>query len=293
MRTGLAAKLLNRQNGKLVDNTFDRLYFGEGNLIAGIDESGVSDIAGPLVAACVILPKIEVHKDDLRIFEVDDSKKIHERYRKKHAEVIWQTAIGIGIGEVSPAEVDCLGRHAATRLAMFRSVLACRTTVKNKLVKPDFLLIDHAPGVYAPVSIAQKLIESGDEKSLCIAAASVVAKVYRDEIMVRLHERFPFYDWINNKGYPCEAHFQGIDSHGIQTGIHRVQRWPFRRTPNVKEETKKWKQRRQKWRQATERALGREIDGSLWTTNPPFSTASHNSNALPQTAPIIGTTLRS
>lgn len=252
-----------------MDNTFDKVYYGRGELIAGIDESGVSDIAGPLVAACVILPKIDVHSDDLRIFEVDDSKKIPEKYRKKHAEVIWQTAIGIGIGEVQPAEIDYFGKQAATRLAMLRAVVACRTTGKGKLIKPHFLLVDRAEGVKVPITIPQMHIKEGDQKSLCIAAASVVAKVYRDDIMVKLHERYPYYGWLSNKGYPCDAHFRGIDEHGVQVGIHRIKRWPFISHKAIKEEPG-WDQRRRHWRTATERALGKEL-GEPWTSKPPSS----------------------
>jgi len=84
-----------------MDNTFDKLYYDQGELIAGVDESGVSDIAGPLVAACVVLPKIDPRKDDLAIFEVQDSKVVPEKHRKRLAEIVYNMAIGIGIGIVS------------------------------------------------------------------------------------------------------------------------------------------------------------------------------------------------
>lgn len=254
-----------------MDTTFDRKYYSKGELIGGIDESGVSDIAGPLVAACVILPKIDIHRDDLRIFEVDDSKKIPEKYRKGHAEVIWQTALAIGIGEVPPAEIDFLGKEAATRLAMLRAVIACKTTSKNKPTRPHFLMVDRSDGVKVPINIPQTHIPQGDQKSLCIASASVIAKVYRDDIMVKFHEKYPYYDWINNKGYPCEAHFKGIDTHGIQIGIHRIKRWPFTPRKNQLEDRVEWGGRRKLWRVTTERALGKEIGDKLWTSNPPLS----------------------
>lgn len=249
-----------------MDNTFDKMYYPEGTLIAGLDESGVIDVAGPLVAACVILPKIDVHKDDLRIFEIDDCKKIPEKYRKKHAEVIWQTAIAIGIGEVQPAEVDYLGSAGATKLAMFRSIVACSTIAKGKTLLPDFLLVDKITNFTLPVKIKQKHIEQGDTKSLCIAAASIVAKVYRDEIMIKLHERFPYYDWISNKGYPCENHFRGIDSHGVQVGIHRVRRWPFMRNPSVKDDYIKWEKRRSQWKKITAKKMQQEIGQDIWSS---------------------------
>jgi ribonuclease HII len=253
-----------------MDNTFDKMYYHEGELIAGIDESGVSDIAGPLVAACVILPKIDVHKDDLRIFEIDDSKKIPEKYRKKHAEVIWQTAIAIGIGEVQPSEIDYLGSIGATKLAMFRSIVACSTVAKGKTIKPDLILVDKIANFAVPVRIKQKLIDQGDTKSLCIAAASVVAKVYRDEIMIKLHEKFPHYDWISNKGYPCENHFKGIDSHGVQIGLHRIKRWPFIKNPSLTEDHMHWERRRGLWKKVTSKKMQQEVGAKLWSSKPVF-----------------------
>lgn len=253
-----------------MDNTFDKMFYNEGELIAGIDESGVIDVAGPLVAACVILPKIDVQKDDLRIFEIDDSKKIPEKYRKKHAEVIWQTAIAIGIGEVHPPEIDYLGSTGATKLAMFRSIVACSTIAKGKSILPNFILVDKITNFYLPVKIRQKHIEQGDTKSLCIAAASIVAKVYRDEIMHKLHERFPYYDWASNKGYPCENHFRGLDSHGIQIGIHRTRRWPFMRNPSVKDDHIKWEKRRSQWKKVTAKMMQAEIGKDILSLKKDF-----------------------
>lgn len=249
-----------------MDNTFDKMYYSEGNLIAGLDESGVSDIAGPLVAACVILPKIDLQKDDLKIFEIDDCKKIPEKYRKRHAETIWQSALGIGIGEVQPSEIDYLGRIEAIKLAMYRAVAACRSPAKGKAVLPDLLMIDKVERMWLPIDISQKIIQGGDTKSLCIAAASIVAKVYRDDIMLRLHERFPHYDWISNKGYPCENHFRGIDSQGVQIGVHRTKRWPFKKNPKMQEDQKQWDRRRAQWRKITSRNLHKEASQDLLST---------------------------
>lgn len=256
-----------------MDNTFDKMYYNEGKFIGGIDESGVSDIAGPLVAACVILPKIDIHKDDLKIFEIDDSKKIPEKYRDKHAETIWQMAIGIGVGEVQPFEMDYLGRIDATKLAMYRAIAACKTTAKGKDIKPDHLLVDRVMlnkehHLWIPVKIDQSHIESGDTKSLCIAAASIIAKVYRDKIMIKLHERFPYYGWLSNKGYPCEDQFKGIDVHGIQIGIHRTRKWPFR-TNHTLPEDHNWGRRRNLWKKITLANLQKEANKELFLTNKP------------------------
>lgn len=252
-----------------MDNSFDKLYYHHGRHIAGVDETGVSDIAGPLIAACVILPRFEGRADDVRIFEVDDSKKIPERHRKRKAEIIWQCALGIGIGEVTPSEVDALGQEASIRLAMFRAILACRAPGLNKPVRPDFLLIDEAQGVFAPLKIKQAYVPGGDEKSLCIAAASIIAKVYRDDYMAKLHQSYPHYDWISNKGYPCKNHFEGLDTHGFQVGIHRVKRWPFvrsHRTSGDDPEGRIWARRRKLWRKITEQKLQAEIGEQLWTS---------------------------
>lgn len=259
-----------------MDNTFDKIFYPQGERIGGIDEAGVSDIAGPLVAACVILPKLDAQKDDVKIFDVDDSKKIPEKYRTQHAEVIWQTATAIGIGEVHPGEIDYLKRPHATGLAMMRAIVACKSISRNKKVLPDFLLIDGQRAV--PTNIPQHFTRDADQKSLCVAAASVVAKVYRDEIMKALHDRFPMYGWNNNKGYPCEEHFKGLDKHGIQIGVHRTKYWPF--VPNtMHEEGRGWDKRRKNWRRITSEKLGKELGGNLWTTNPPLWTPSKNSKS--------------
>lgn len=256
-----------------MDAVFDRIFYPEGELIAGLDESGVTDIAGPLVAACVILPKIDIHKHDLRIFEIRDCKKIPDKFRKQYAEIIWETAIAIGIGEVQPTEVDVLYKYAGSSLAMVRAVLSCKTIDLNKPISPDFLIVDGEQKV--PLNIKQATVVNGDEKSLCVAAASIVAKVYRDNIMLQLHQRFPYYKWNNNKGYPCQDHFKGIDEHGIQAGIHRVKRWPFipgrPRGSEAESDVEEgmWKIRRQEWQETTLRKLTEESGGKgLWTTKP-------------------------
>jgi len=290
-----------------MDNTFDKMFYMEGDHLAGVDESGVSDIAGPLVAACVILPRIDPRTHDLRIFEVNDSKTTPKKYRKGIAEVIWQTAIAVGIGEVQPAELDYFSRQQATSLAMFRAIQSCAHTVKGRHIKPDFLLVDgdHA----APIDIKQALLRGLDRKSLCCAAASIIAKVYRDDIMTKLHEAYPFYDWINNKGFPCESHFKGLDEQGVQigihraSGIHRLKHWAFKSShldgcveqPEKKERNEKeralWEIRIKKWTQVTYRRCGIELGEQLWTSKPPLWTPSPSfSNLHPAVARRITAT---
>jgi len=252
-----------------MDNTFDKIYYPEGELIAGVDESGVSDIAGPLVAACVILPKIEdIKKHNLKIFEINDSKKVPEKYRDKHIGVIYDVALAIGIGEVTAPEIDILGKQASTRLAMARAVMACRDPGERKTI-PDFILYDAADFGTLPLKIKQKGIPGGDEKSLCIAAASLVAKAWRDSIMLKLHERFPQYGWLNNKGYPCENHFKGLDQNGVIEGVHRIKRWPFISNNKETEGKTVWNKRRRLWRQRTEARYIKEAAGPVTKSKNP------------------------
>jgi ribonuclease HII len=248
-----------------MDHTYDSMFYHEGEFIGGLDESGVSDIAGPLVAACVILPKIDIHKHDLKILEINDSKQIPEKYRKQHAETVWKVATAIGIGEVSPTEIDYLGKYAAIRLAMLRAIAACKKTGTHKQLTPDYLLIDGE--LLIPTPIRNKVIKKGDAKSLSIAAASIVAKVYRDDIMLKLHSEYPEYDWASNKGYPCENQFVGIDKIGIQMGIHRTKFWPFTENPKLNANEKElWRKRRHHWRAVTEGKLFTDLGGLEWTS---------------------------
>jgi len=275
------------------------MFYNEGRLVGGVDESGVIDIAGPLVAACVVLPKIDVKTDDLRIFQVDDSKKVRgEKFRKALAEIIWSTALGIGIGEVSPAEIDYMSKHSAIGLAGLRAVMACKSVTTGAPVRPNFLLLDGR--VRIPIQIRQARIRDGDAKSLSIAAASVIAKVYRDGIMLKLHEAFPYYAWNTNKGHPRdEKHLDGLDKFGAQPGIHRLRHWPFMQEPSYKRETMpeaeraKWRERRQQWQKRTFARIARETSPQQWSLNPPLWRPSPNSNWQPQEEEKSGETTRS
>ena len=246
-----------------MDNTYDSLHYHKGDTIAGIDEAGVSDIAGPLVSACVILPRVNIGRDDLSIFMVDDSKKVPHCLQRKLAETVIQVAVGFGIGEVTPLEMDYLTKHEALSLAMFRAVAACKDTARGQVIVPDYLLIDGE--IKAPVNIKQECLIKGDEKSLSIAAASIVAKVYRNGIMDKLHETYPYYGWNSNKGFPTKAHFDGLDNHGVIIGIHRQRFWPFR-SNKAKEEAPEWQTRRQAWRKKTLETLAIGADKTLWSS---------------------------
>lgn len=261
-----------------MDNTFDKMFYSKGDYLAGVDESGVTDIAGPLVAACVVLPRIDPRTHSLEIFEISESKSAPKRIRKGLAEIVYKTALAIGIGEVQPAELDYLTKRQASALAMSRAVLSCKTS-KNRLISPSFIIVDGEHPI--PIKIEQAPIIRADEKSLCCSAASIVAKVYRDSVMERLHELYPFYGWNNNKGYYNAEHGRGLDEHGIQAGIHRTSMWPFR--PGLQDEPREeWEVRRKHWKLTTLRKMVEENEKKSWTSSPRLWTPSPSFNELIQ-----------
>ncbi len=184
---------------------FDRSYCNEKFILGGIDEVGRGPFAGPVVAASVILKKDFYHLD------IDDSKKITEEKRDELYDYIKNNAISIGIGIASPNEIDELNILEATKLAMKRAIESMKQ-------KPDIYLID---AVSLKMNIKQEAIIKGDEKSVVIGAASIIAKVTRDKMMKKIHEMYPMYDFINNKGYGTKNHIEAIREYGIVKNIHR------------------------------------------------------------------------
>ena len=182
------------------------LYIYERNLlqkgyekIGGIDEVGRGPLVGPVVAACVILPK------NYQLEGLTDSKKLSEKKREKFYDILRQDAIAIGIGVVSEKKIDEINIYEATKLAM-------QEAIKNLKVEPDYLLID---AMKLETSIPSTSIIKGDAKSLSIAAASVIAKVTRDRMLIELDKKYPMYDFKNNKGYPTKKHLEAIEKYGI------------------------------------------------------------------------------
>ena len=174
-------------------------------LICGIDEVGRGPLAGPVVAGAVILPK------DCEILYINDSKKLSPEKREELDRVIRSEAVAIGIGETSPARIDEINILNATYEAM-------RQAIKLLGVTPDILLND---AVTIPeVSIRQVPIIKGDAKSISIGAASIVAKVYRDRLMVEYDAQYPEYGFASNKGYGAAAHIEALKTYG-PTPIHR------------------------------------------------------------------------
>ncbi len=167
--------------------------------VAGIDEAGRGPLAGPVVAAAVILPE----KFDLP--GLNDSKQISEKKRNQLYPLINEQALAIGIGVSRACEIDEINILQATLMGMSRAV-------GRLAVQPDFLLVDGISPV--PLDIEQKTIKKGDSRSLSIAAASVIAKVVRDRIMVAYDRLFPEYGFAGHKGYGSQKHRDAVAEHG-------------------------------------------------------------------------------
>jgi ribonuclease HII len=167
--------------------------------VAGIDEAGRGPLAGPVVAAAVILPE---HFD---LPGLNDSKLLSARKRDQLYPLIHEQAIAVGIGVSRASEIDQINILQATLKGMFRAV-------QRLSVPPDFLLIDGITPV--PIGIEQKTIKKGDSRSLSIAAASVVAKVVRDRIMVAYDRLFPEYGFAGHKGYGSQRHRDAVAVYG-------------------------------------------------------------------------------
>ena len=183
---------------------YERKY-ADFQYICGIDEVGRGPLAGPVVAGAVILPK------DCDILYLNDSKKLSEKMRDELYDEIMEKAIATGIGIIGPQRIDEINILKATYEAM-------RMAIGNLKVRPDLLLND---AVTIPeVNIRQVPIIKGDAKSASIAAASIIAKVTRDRLMVQYEDVLPGYGFASNKGYGSAAHIQAIREIGA-TPIHR------------------------------------------------------------------------
>ena len=173
--------------------------------VCGIDEVGRGPLAGPVVAGAVILPK------DCDILYINDSKKLSEKKREELYDIIMEKAVATGIGMASPARIDEINILQATYEAM-------RQAIQNLTVTPDILLND---AVTIPqVNIRQVPIIKGDAKSISIGAASIIAKVTRDRLMVEYDKVMPEYGFASNKGYGSQMHIDALKKYG-PSPIHR------------------------------------------------------------------------
>ncbi|PJA07274.1 MAG: ribonuclease HII [Flavobacteriales bacterium CG_4_10_14_0_2_um_filter_32_8] len=184
-----------------------KTYFQKKLIEAGCDEAGRGCLAGPVYAAAVILPK------DYKNKLLNDSKQVTEKKRDVLRLEIEKEAIAFAVGIVDNHEIDKINILNASFLAMHRAIDQLTTT-------PELLLIDGNRFKPYP-TIPHECIIKGDGKYLSIAAASILAKTYRDEYLLKIHQEFPYYDWKNNKGYPTIAHRNAIRKHGV-TNYHRI-----------------------------------------------------------------------
>ena len=173
--------------------------------IAGLDEAGRGPLAGPVVAAAVVFPKTRSLKG------IDDSKVLSAGQREKALSLLQRRALGVGIGIVEAGEIDRINILQASLKAM-------ELAVQSLPLRPDFLLIDGLHCLKLPVE--QKAIPKGDRRCLSIAAASIVAKVTRDRLMVAYHQDYPEYNFAQHKGYGTREHLQAIQKYGC-CPLHR------------------------------------------------------------------------
>ena len=196
--------------------TYERGLWAKGvSYVAGVDEVGRGPLAGPVCAACVVLPQ------DFDIIGIDDSKKLSEKRRSELYSKILERALAYGIGLVGNERIDEANILTATKEAM---LIAIRDAAEMLAAREDdgaainHLLID---AVKLPeAGIPGTAIVKGDEKSVSVAAASIIAKVTRDRIMTEFDSIYPGYGFISNKGYGTKTHYAGLEAHG-RTPIHR------------------------------------------------------------------------
>jgi len=185
---------------------FERRLIEQGRtVVAGVDEAGRGPLAGPVVAACVILPP------DCDFTQFRDSKTLTAVARERLRLQLTSIGAQVGVGIVSAADIDRLNILQASLFAMKKAVEALPRL-------PDFLLVDGKFTV--PMPLPQQALVKGDSRSASIAAASIVAKVTRDELMEEYHARFPIYNFRKHKGYPTAEHRQAVRDHG-PSPIHR------------------------------------------------------------------------
>ncbi len=199
---------------------FERAYFEQGyRLIVGCDEAGRGPLAGPVVAAAVILP--ENYQNE----KINDSKKLSEKKRKELFDEIRTHAIAWGIGIVDAEEIDVINIYQASRKAMNMAIANMRHDF-------EMILTDAMPlyGYEQPVIDIIK----GDAKAMCIAAASILAKVTRDEMMDQLDVMYPQYGFAHHKGYGTKEHLEALEQYGPIKGIHRYTYSPVAKA-NIKQ----------------------------------------------------------
>ncbi len=177
--------------------------------IGGVDEVGRGPLVGPVVTACVVLPH------NFKLEGLTDSKKLSEKKREEYYEYIINHAIAYATGQCSPEEIDKYNILEATKIAMKRAINAVR-----KQINLEYVLIDG--NMKFDLDIPYLSIVKGDSKSISIAAASVVAKVTRDRMLIELDKKYPMYGYKDHKGYPTKKHIEAIYKYGLIDGYRKT-----------------------------------------------------------------------
>lgn len=176
--------------------------------IGGVDEVGRGPLNGPVVTACCVLPS------NFKLDGLTDSKKLTEKKREQFYDYIVNNCIAYGIGECSPEEIDKYNILEATKIAMGRAI----DKVKEQ-IKLDFVIVDG--NMKMNLDLPYKSIVKGDAKSISISAASVLAKVTRDRMLIELDKKYPMYGYAKHKGYPTKAHLEAIKKYGLIDGYRK------------------------------------------------------------------------
>ena len=182
----------------------NELYSNGINFIGGVDEVGRGPLIGPVVAACCVLPH------DFKLDGLTDSKKLSEKKREQYYDYIIENCLSYGIGIIDPKVIDEVNIYEATKLAMKESIKKVRQKVNLEHVLIDAMPLD--------IDIPTTSIIKGDAKSISIAAASVIAKVTRDRMMIELDKSYPMYGYASHKGYPTKKHIEAINKYGLIDG---------------------------------------------------------------------------
>lgn len=194
---------------------YEQHLFARGySLIVGCDEAGRGPLCGPVVCASCILPVGYVNED------IDDSKKLSEKKRETLYEEIKKNALYYSVVEISPEEIDRINIYEASRKGMIEAIRSCGC-------KPDYILTDCMP-LNTFTEIPQESLVKGDARAMCIAAASILAKVTRDRIMSELDKKYPEYRFAKHKGYPTKEHLELLKKYGPIKGLYRYSYRPVR-----------------------------------------------------------------
>ena len=186
----------------------NELYDKGINYIGGVDEVGRGPLVGPVVTACVVLPK------DFKLEGLTDSKKLTEKKRDLYYDYIINNCIAYAVAEVSPERIDEINIYEASREAMILAINKVKEQINLEHVLVDAMPLD--------IDIPTTSIIKGDAKSISIAAASVIAKVTRDRMMYELDLKYPQYGFKNHKGYPTKKHIEAINKYGLIEGYRKT-----------------------------------------------------------------------